>query len=114
MCLRESRTQAPIAQVAQVGFEQRVQDQVRGVRAGHEDVVGVVRPVEGDGGSVGDEEVVEGNRGVDPDQLVAHLRPGQVVDPGRVRCEQLGWAGCEPLGQLVVRLLRRPDLPAHE
>ena len=56
-----------------------------------------MRPIEAHGRRVRDEEFIKGDMRVDLDELVAHAGPGEVVRPGRVRGEELGRAGLEPV-----------------
>lgn len=79
-----------------------------------QDIPLFIRPIEREGGGVGDEPVVEGYGRVEFHHAIAHARPGQMVDPGRVRDEDLARARGDPIGEAFVVFLRGGDLPAHD
>ena len=113
MRLCERSPQCPIPQIANVFLKNRIDAQLVGAIHAQQGVVVFIRPIQAEGGGVGDEEFVEGDVGVDMDHFVAHARPREVVHPGRVWGEELGGTGRYPVGEAVVGFLRGEDLPAH-
>ncbi len=95
-------------------FKHRVDRQLLRVRQGDQRVRGLVRPIQRQRRRVGYEPRVERDIGVHVHHLITHTRPGQVVDPGRVRVEELRRARGDPFGEAVVVFLRGGDLPAHD
>lgn len=87
---------------------------LRRIRAREERIGGVIRPVERQRRGVGDEEVFEGDGRVEVDHAVAHAGPGQMIDPGWVRGEELRWPRRDPFREAVVGFLRGRDLPPHD
>lgn len=111
---RKGWSETPVAQISQMPFEYWVDRQVIGTRTLQEDLLWVVRPIDGDGSRIRDEEVINGDRGIDSAHFISHTRPGDVVNPCRMGCEQLRSSWRYPFWQVIVSLLRRPDLPAHD
>ncbi len=94
-------------------LKHRIDAQLLSSRYRQQGIHGFIGPIERDGGGVGDKEVVEGDRGIDLDHFVAHAWPREVVDPGGVRGEELGWAGGHPGRKAGVGFFCGRNLPAH-
>ena len=97
-----------------MSLKYRINPQLLAARDRQQHVAGLVGPVEGERGGVGDEEVVEGDGGVDGHEGVAHARPGEMVDPGRVGGGELGGSGGDPGGEAGMGGCGGGDLPPHE
>lgn len=95
-------------------LEHRVDAQFLAALHTDETIARFIRPVQTQRRRVRDEEVFKGDFGVVLDHSVAHARPGDVVDPGRVRGEELAGARRDPVREAVVGFLRRGDFPAHD
>lgn len=76
-------------------------------------ITSLIRPVQTQRRRVGDEEVVKRDFGVYLDHLVAHARPGEIIDPGWVWGEELTRPGSDPIREAIVGFLRKGDFPAH-
>ncbi len=95
-------------------LKHRINAQLLAARHTQQAIARLVRPVQTQRRGVGDKEIVKSDFRVDPDHFVAHARPGEVVDPDRVRGEELTGARGHPVGEAVVGLLREGDFPAHD
>ena len=95
-------------------LKHRVDAQLLAARHAQQAITRLVRPVQAQRRGVGDEEVVKVDLRVHLHHFVAHVRPGEMIDPGRVRREQLAGARRHPVRQAVVGFLGEGDFPAHD
>jgi len=82
MRIRKRDPQAPIPQIPQMPLKHRIDAQLLRPRHRQQRIAGLVRPVHGERGGVGDEEFVEGDGREGGDEGFAHEGEGEVVDPG--------------------------------
>lgn len=96
-----------------MAFKRRVDDGLVLFRRRDQAVAVLVGPVDADVGRERDEPVLEAVVGVVGDELVAHARPRDVVDPRRVLVVDLRRRRPHPVHQPLEVLLRRVDVPPH-
>lgn len=113
MRLRKRWSQGPITQIAYMSLKHRINTQL--IRPWHSQqrISRLIRPIQAQSGSIGNEEIVKRDGRKDLDHFVAHSGPGEVVYPGWVWGEDLGGPGGNPVGKAVVRFLCGGYLPAH-
>jgi len=97
-------------------FEYGVDHQFIALRTAQQCIRRLIRPIEAQGRREGHKEIIEEivSRIVISHEAIAHLGPGEVVDPCWVGCEELGGSRGHPFGEAVVVFLRGGDLPAHD
>ena len=108
---RKRRPQRPVVQPHDMALKHGVDRQVLALGGRKQTVGWLVGPVDRQGGCVGDEPVLEWVVTVTGDELVAHLGPRQVFDPGGVGGEELARPRRHPLGHALVVILAWRDLP---
>lgn len=107
----------PILEPSQMPLKHGVNHQLIRIRALQQGIGILVRPIQTQRRGERHKEILKRKdiwRGVVANQAFAHQGERQVVDPGRVGVVQLGGARADELGQTVVVVGRRVDLPAHD
>lgn len=110
---RKRRAQRPILQPHHMPLKHGIHRQLVAL-CRKQAVRRLVRPVDRQRRRVRDEPVLERVVLVVADELVAHLGPGQEIQPGGMRREELRRPRRHPLGYALVVVARRLDLPAQD
>lgn len=112
--LGKRRTEGPIVEISEMPLENRVDEQFVAIVRRQQAVRGLVRPVDRQRLRERHEPVIKHIVLVRHHETVPHSWPGEIIDPGRMSCEQLRWSGGQPIWHSIVVLRRGVDLPPHQ